>query len=354
MSGPIMDPPAPRRIGAVRRQVVATTVGMRPMFEGGSMPLLCEAAVPGQSLVAWVRERRVELEALLLRHGGLLFRGFDVDGVAGFDAAVATLSDGALKYQFRASPRTQVDQQRNVYTSTDYPSDESIFPHNEHSYSPVFPGKIFFYCDVASEEGGETPIGDTRQVLRQVPPDIRDRFARRRIMYVRNFGDGFGLPWQTVFQTDDRAAVERYCREQGITAEWKAGDRLRTRQVGPAIVRHPKSGEAVWFNHGTFFHATSLPASARDALIEEFGPEDLPQNTFYGDGLPIEPEVVQQLRQIYTSAMVSFRWQRHDVLMLDNILALHGRNPFRGARRILTAMAEPLRAFDVAMDEVPA
>ena len=29
-------------------------------------------------------------------------------------------------------------------------------------------------------------------------------------MYVRNFGDGFGLDWRTVFQTDDRAAVEAH------------------------------------------------------------------------------------------------------------------------------------------------
>jgi hypothetical protein len=107
----------------------------------------------------------------------------------------------------------------------------------------------------------------------------------------------------------------------------------------------------VWFNHGTFFHATSLPASARDALMAEFGPEDLPQNTFYGDGQPIEDEVVQQLRAIYSGAMVSFAWQTKDVLMLDNILALHGREPFRGARRILTAMAEPLRAADVALND---
>lgn len=348
-----------RSIGATRRQAVSSSadlVQMKLLFEGregrgGARPgpLCCEAGVPGLALIGWAKERRAELDALLLRHGSILFRGFAVPGAAGFHDAVGVLSSGALHYQFRASPRTQVDAERPIYTSTDYPAEESIFPHNEHSYSPVFPRKLFFYCDLPSPEGGQTPVGDTRDVLSRIPPQVRDAFAQRQILYVRNFGDGFGLPWRTVFQTDDRASVEAYCARQGISVEWKSGDRLRTRQTGPAIVRHPLSGEAVWFNHGTFFHATSLPARVRDTLMAEFGPYDLPQNTFYGDGSPIEPEVVQQLRGIYLDAMAGFPWRQGDVLMLDNILSLHGRTSYQGPRRILTAMAEPTPAADIAL-----
>lgn len=343
-----------KSIAATRRQplpaATADLVQMRALFEGRDLPLLCEPVLAGLQLPAWARDRRGPLDALLLKHGSILFRGFQVGGVPGFHDAVAALSDGALEYKFRASPRTQVDKERHIYTSTDYPAEESIFPHNEHSYSPVFPRKLFFYCDLPAAEGGETPIGDTREVLQRIPAGLRERFAAKGIMYVRNYGDGFGLPWRTVFQTDDPSAVEDYCRQQGISVEWKAGDRLRTRQTGPAIVRHPHTGQGVWFNHGTFFHATSLPASARDTLMAEFGPADLPQNTFYGDGTAIEPEVVDTLRRIYLDVMVSFRWQHGDVLMLDNIFTVHGRNPFRGPRRILTGMAEPVRARDVAVD----
>jgi alpha-ketoglutarate-dependent taurine dioxygenase len=161
-------------------------------------------------------------------------------------------------------------------------------------------------------------------------------------MYVRNFGDGFGLSWPTVFQTTDRQAVEEHCREKGIQTEWKEGDRLRTRAVRSALTRHPKTGEPIWFNHATFFHVSTLEPSVREALLAEFADAELPANTYYGDGTPIEPEVMDHLRAAYRSETVSFRWQKGDLLMLDNMLVAHGRAPYSGPREILVGMAEPM------------
>jgi alpha-ketoglutarate-dependent taurine dioxygenase len=164
-----------------------------------------------------------------------------------------------------------------------------------------------------------------------------------------------GLPWQTAFQSDRPDEVEAYCRKIGIQAEWKPDGRLRTRQVGPALIRHPRTGEPVWFNHATFFNALTLPESLRDALVAEFGPEDLPQNTFYGDGEPIEPEVIAHLQDAYRAVMVEFPWQKGDVVLLDNVLAVHARNSFTGARKVMTAMAIAQRGADLAVTgEVPA
>ena len=344
-------PPLSPALGAVRRKAVAVTapnlVTERLLSPEHLLPLVIEPAVSGVDLVAWAGQQREALEEKLLRHGALLFRGFAVQTVAHFDKVITALSPGALEYMFRASPRTRVGG--NIYTSTDYPADQSIFPHNEHSYSPRFPLRLFFCCHIPSEVGGETPIGATRSVMARIPAEVRARLRETGVLYVRNYGDGFGLPWATVFQTEDRAEVEAYCASVGIEVEWKSNNRLRTLQRGPAVVRHPRTGEEVWFNHATFFHISTLPPAIREPLQANFGAMDLPTNTFYGDGSPIEPEVLETLRRAYLDSLVKFRWEQGDVLFIDNMLAVHGREPFTGKRAILTGMAEAMLAKDVAV-----
>ncbi|MCI0467044.1 MAG: TauD/TfdA family dioxygenase [Beijerinckiaceae bacterium] len=313
----------------------------------GKLPFLIEAQAPGLRLSAFVTGRRAELEELAARHGAILMRGFAVEGVADFESCVASMCGGALEYRFRASPRTELG--RHIYTATDYPADQFIFPHNEHSYSPVCPNYLVFYSETPAEEGGETPLGDNRAITRRIDPAVKDRFLRRGITYVRNYGSGFGLPWQTVFQTEDRAGAERYCESLGIAWEWKPGGRLCTSQKGPAMIRHPRTGEEVWFNHATFFHVTTLPPDMRDTLLAEFAEEDLPTQTYYGDGAPIEAEVLEHLRGVYRDALCEFKWRTNDVLLADNILTVHGRNPYRGSRRVLVAMAQAFRPQDFAV-----
>lgn len=334
-----------------------------PLRDGESLPLLVRCREAGVDLAGWAGERRPELEAALLRHGGILLRGFRVDGTGGFERAIAATSDGWAEYREAATPRTEVT--RNISTSTDYPADQTILLHNENSHCDTFPRKIYFHCVRPAAQGGETPIADCRRVLaalaERLDPAVLRRFREQGVQYVRNFGDVLGFPWQEVFKSETRDGVEAYCREAGIVPEWLDardgsgdagdgdgdGDRLRTRYVRPAVIPHPLTGEETWFNHGTFFHVTSLHPEVREVLLETFAEEDLPYNTYYGDGSPIEPEVLDTLREAYAGATVAFPWQAGDVLMLDNLLVAHGRSPFEGERRILVGMAEPVNSREI-------
>ncbi len=327
---------APRQMVQVADQDLVT---MRPLFADKPLPLLVEPALPGLDLAAWARDHRPRLQELLDRHGGILFRGFELAAVERFREVTEALSSELLEYKERSSPRSQVEG--NIYTSTDYPASQPIFLHNENSYQQTFPLKIFFYCQIQPGEGGETPIADVRRVYQRLDPALRQRFLDQGWMVMRNFGDGVNLPWSTVFQTSDKAQVEAHCRRSGIQVEWKPGDRLRTRARRPVAARHPRTGEWVWFNHATFFHVSTLTPDVRDALLEEFAEEDLPSNSYYGDGRPIGPAELEQLRAAYQAETVAFPWQRGDVLMLDNMMVAHARAPYRGERRILVGMSEP-------------
>jgi alpha-ketoglutarate-dependent taurine dioxygenase len=307
--------------------------------------LVIEPNIADLNPISYASSSRAFLEDQLLIHGAILFRGFALQSLDDFQQFIAAATSGALPYTERSSPRSQVEG--NIYTSTDYPPDQPIFLHNEQSYNLFFPRKIMFFCAVPAERGGATPIADCRRIYERVPIAIREKFERLGYMYVRNFGDGFGLPWQEAFQTEDRGAVDRYCAENRIEAEWRDGGRLRTRQVRPAVARHPVNGQWTWFNHLTFFHVSTLTPKVRDAVLAELKEEELPNNTYYGDGSAIEPETLETLRGLYHEETVSFPWQRGDLLMLDNMLSAHAREPFEGARKVVVGMADLTRWDDV-------
>jgi alpha-ketoglutarate-dependent taurine dioxygenase len=337
-----------KKLPAVKRRTINVSpeamVRAGYLHAGQTLPLVLEPAVEGVNLIAWATGHRDSVEQQLLQYGAILFRNFAGITSNEFEQFCGALSRELLEYRERSSPRSRVSGR--VYTSTDYPANQSIFPHNEHSYSLTFPLRLYFFCETPAAEGGETPIADTRKIFRRIDPQIRARFIEKKWMYVRNFGDGFGLSWQTVFQTTDKSVVEQYCRGANISVEWKEGDRLRTRQVRDAITTHPHTGEPVWFNHATFFHVSTLEPGIRRTLLVEFSEEDLPNNSYYGDGSPIEPEVLEHLRHAYAEESVSFPWQQGDILLIDNMLTAHARAPYTGARRILVTMADPFTRPD--------
>lgn len=278
-----------------------------------------------------------QIAAAVHTRGAVLLREFDVPSIDDFRHFAASFGHSLLSYEFGSTPRTDIGS--GIYTSTEYPAHQSIPLHNEQSYSREWPMKIWFHCVAPAVTGGETPIADSRAIYRRMPKDIRELLAPG-ILYVRNYGD-FDLPWQKVFNTPLRAEVEAYCKRSEIHCEWKADGSLRTVQKSQSVEVHPVTGDTVWFNQAHLFHKSNLQADVLETLEELLGVDNLPRNTYFADGTPMPDSLLDDVRGVLEAETVSFPWQSGDVLMLDNMLVAHARQPYQGARKVVVAMAEP-------------
>jgi alpha-ketoglutarate-dependent taurine dioxygenase len=303
------------------------------------LPLVIQTG-EARDLLAWAAGKRPVIDRLLDRHGGILWRGFRLDGAPRFEQFIAGLSDRLLDYTYRSTPRSEVGGK--IYTSTEYPPALAIPHHNEMSYTRSWPQKIWFLAVQTATVGGETPIASSYHVLGDIDPQIRDEFTAKGVMYLRNYGDGLDLPWQAVFQTTDRAAVEDYCRRADIGCEWRGEDRLRTWQTCQATTVHPRTGREVWFNQAHLFHVSSLQPELRDLLMEEYAgaEDDLPRQACFGDRSPIDEASLDAIRAAYARNEVVFPWLPGDLLMLDNLAVAHARRPYQGSRKVIVGMAD--------------
>lgn len=308
-----------------------------------AMPLVVQPVIDGLDIAQWAKSNRDFIEAKLLQYGAILFRNFKVNSAVDFEG-FAEAACPTLFGEYGDLPREGVSGK--VYGSTPYPQNQAILFHNESSHMHCWPQKILFFCVKPAQEGGETPIVDCREVFKLLDSKLRERFEQKQLMYVRNYV-GLDVSWQDFFNTSNKVMVEHYCRQARIDCEWFSDNGLRTRQVRPAVVRHPKTGEQLFFNQLQLHHVSSLEAAVRQSLLSMLKEENLPRNVYYGDGSPIEDSVMAEISSIYQEAKVCFPWQQGDILMLDNMLNAHGRNPYVGSRKIVVAMGEMISSENI-------
>jgi alpha-ketoglutarate-dependent taurine dioxygenase len=303
---------------------------------GEHLPLVITPQSGALDLVAWAESQQSFLETELSTHGALLLRGFDGLSPADFERFALTLCADLFHENGEHVPADV--GAGNLYTPVFYAPDKKLLWHTENSFNVAWPMKIFFFCGQPAAKGGETPIVDNRRVFEHIAPHIREPFLQKGIMYVRTYEEGLGLPWQKVFRTEKREEVEAYCQQADIAFEWKDRGRLQTRQVRPAVLQHPQTGEWLWWNQAAHWHPACLEPEVRDALQMLFAEEDLPRNCFYGDGSVIEDTVMEAICEAYQAMEVSFPWRQGDILLLDNMLMAHARNPYEGQRKIYVSM----------------
>jgi alpha-ketoglutarate-dependent taurine dioxygenase len=290
------------------------------------------------ALTAWVTKYPQAVTEKLMAYGAVLFRGFSFDGIEAFDGLANAFCPTRQDYIGGNSPRIRI--RNGVYTATEYPNGMKISLHNEASYLRSMPRYIIFYCATPPKRGGQTPLADCRKIFRGIDPSIRERFVSKRIKYVHNLhgGHGFGRSWRDVFQTEDKREIEQWLEMRGYEFSWKADGGLRTSIVGDGAAKHPETNEDVWINQAEQWHPSSLDPRARNALLSLLKEEDLPHNACFGDGTPLTEAELDHIRQVLAEQEVVFEWAEKDVLICDNYLVAHGRQPFTGERKILVTL----------------
>jgi len=324
----------------------------KPLLDGKAIPVVPEISAYGDRSAKaardWAHAHATEIDALAGQAGVVLIRGFDIQTPEDFRDFCHAIRPDLRNYKGGDSPRTGVADQ--VYTSTEYPAHLEVLLHNELSYAGWSPDRVFFGCLLPSLTGGETQVADGRQIYDTLPTDIRTRFEDRGITYLQHLWDaegeaGVGKSWQETFETDDRRAAERYLTDSGMEFEWTSFG-LRTRATHDAVLKHPVTGEKCWHNQADQWHrgfdSVKVSFGAKDDPRfdpETSGEASLGNHVVYGDGSEIDIADLQCVRDVSKQCEVLFPWQAGDVMVIDNILAMHGRKPFTGPRRVIVAMA---------------
>jgi alpha-ketoglutarate-dependent taurine dioxygenase len=309
---------------------------------GASLPFVLDTlkGADAVALARWLRERESEAHSALAESGAILFRETGVRTPQEFEQVCRALTPDLTAYTGGGSPRTRVDG--HVYTSTEYAAQLHIPLHCEATYLSRVPKRVWFFCQTPPAAQGETPLGDMRRVRARLPVALVEQFRSRGLLYQMNLSDGrgFGKSWQTTYETNDRAVVEKLLTADGLEFEWHDDGGLRVCMRQPALRPHSRTGEEIWTNQAVNWHPAHLGGEHVQRMQRVFGDERrFPKAVFYGDGGAIAVEDIECVAAALAAEETTFDWRRGDILLVDNEVIAHGRRPFTGERVIHVALA---------------
>jgi alpha-ketoglutarate-dependent taurine dioxygenase len=313
---------------------------------GNELPLLFLEPTPGslptfETFEAWAVTHRAQLDGLILRHGGILLRGFPIASTTQFNAFSAIFPPFSSGYAGGGAPRKVIEGR--VMESTRYDQKMKIPLHSEMAYLSTYPARIAFFCKQAAPVGGETIIGSMRQFMRLLPDELRDKLRTHSVCVVRNFApagstggvveNSDSIGWDHAFYTSNRAEVEQHCRRLGAEFTWNEGGGLTIVNAMKALTVHPQTGETFYRSH---IHASRVGSRELDSA--SLARQHRPSGYTLDNGETLSQHEAQQIQSLFERIERSFPWSDGDLMILDNLQVAHGRNPFSGSREVVVAL----------------
>lgn len=295
------------------------------------LPITTPATGASRNLARYIGNHQSYLMQRAFLFGAVLFRGWDIPTAHEFERSVNAFELVDYDMSGSAAPRTTVT--RTVSTANDAPPDAVIPFHHEMGQAKYPPSYIFFYCDISPTVGGVTPIVDSRQVSAYVAHKyptahvkLRKGLRYRRVM--PEYDDPtspIGRSWRSTFNVDTRDELDSCTTTMDMT--WNGTDLETITSTIPGIRKNERTGIDVFVN--------SMIA-ARTGWMDERN--TLEKAVVYDDLSPIDYDMTKNIECFMRRNCIEFEWQKGDILMIDNSVTMHARNPYNGSRRILASI----------------
>ncbi|KAL7152907.1 hypothetical protein ABFS83_04G129500 [Erythranthe nasuta] len=304
------------------------------LVEGETIPLVLRPPAEDKNqlevLLEGIGKNKDWFHQMIAKNSAVLLRGFDVKNAVDFNDVVEAFGWDEIRYVGPA-PRTQVH--KRIWTANEGDLSEFIHYHHEMLSVKVFPEKVILFCEVAPPHGGETPFIPSFRVTERMLeefPEFVEELDKKGLKYTfkvlgkKDSSSTKGRGWENAFGTSDKAEAEKKANALGFGVEWLPEGGVKT-ILGPLSltrVFEERKGRRMWFNTVVGMHRKEV------------------SNVTMADGTEIPEKIVKRCSEILEEESIQFKWEKGDVLFLDNYALLHGRRPSLPPRKVLAALCK--------------
>jgi len=300
------------------------------------LALACQVPATLDGAAAWVAENRRQLCDRAALHGAILFRGFPLAGPEDFDRFITAFDLPNFPYEESLSNAVRVVKTARVFTANEAPPTVTIFLHHEMAQTPIYPSKLFFFCEQPSESGGATPLCRSDVLwdrLRSKCPEFARDCESKGLKYSNVMpsqndpNSGMGRSWQSTLRASTPEQAEERLKALGYSWTWLTDGSLRATTPMLPAVRKLADGRTSFFNQ--------LIAAFQGWKDERNDPA---KAITFGEGTPLDRDAVNVATGLGEELSFNLAWQRGDVALVDNYVTMHGRRAFTGTRKVLASL----------------
>jgi alpha-ketoglutarate-dependent taurine dioxygenase len=326
-----------RVLGAPYPEGTVTPLALRPTSHDDAEPSL-------DTVISTIKSLQAQdgfLTKKLALHGTLLFRGLPITDAVEFSKFAHAF--GYKPHEIIGIVVNRPELAPNVAPANEAPKEVLIYNHNESPQVPHAPEYIFFYSHKAPLKGGETPISSSLELFQRAKeeiPEFINEIAEKgilsRVVYkVEKQYEG-GSTLKQAFGKDvqegdseetKRAKIEkqiaRYGRGKHTSWEWTPDGGIILTHRLPAIRTQPSTNLPTLFTGLAAYYKNSQNQGNKSG-------RKMNTTQLFGDETPIPEKYLAKLADITDEIRVLHKWQRGDVLVYDNIISQHGRQPWEG------------------------